>query len=376
VSGKQAIDLGRYDGLKDLETPCYVFSPEAVIADYKRLREALGTPLIVSLKANPNVDLYVRCAHVFTDGVELASIGELNLAVARAAVTKFISTPALDSTLISAALASRQTIIMLDNLAQVHLLLTHGKASSQKVGLRLNARALLGNAMSVAHSDHFGMCTDDALIAIKLLRKAEVAVAGVHVFAGSRSFSKYGLAICERAHGVIEQLEAALDAPLDFINLGGGFEEQWNQAEMAVYRERVGELQKRLTVFHEAGRAIFQRGGTFLAKVISVKSVNDRTFVVCDGGIAQAFLLAKTEAILKRRKDAWVVPQDSMRETFKGVLEVVGNSCSQSDVIGEIRDSIIPVPGDIVQINDCGAYHTYSPTGFLNLRAPSKYIVS
>ena len=46
--------------LLDLKTPCYVFDPSAVLARYAHLRQCLGTPLIVSLKANPNLDLLIR----------------------------------------------------------------------------------------------------------------------------------------------------------------------------------------------------------------------------------------------------------------------------------------------------------------------------
>lgn len=38
--------------LLNLKTPCYVLDPTVVQARYADLRERLGTPLIVSLKAN------------------------------------------------------------------------------------------------------------------------------------------------------------------------------------------------------------------------------------------------------------------------------------------------------------------------------------
>ena len=72
-------DAKTEEWLLNLKTPCYVLDPTVVMARYADLRERLGTPLIVSLKANPNLDLLIRCGHAFIDGVELASQGELDI---------------------------------------------------------------------------------------------------------------------------------------------------------------------------------------------------------------------------------------------------------------------------------------------------------
>ena len=60
--------------LSKLETPCFIFDPTIIIEDHRQLKAELGTPLIVSMKANPVLDLLVRCNHAFTDGIEIASL--------------------------------------------------------------------------------------------------------------------------------------------------------------------------------------------------------------------------------------------------------------------------------------------------------------
>jgi diaminopimelate decarboxylase len=45
-------------------------------------------------------------------------------------------------------------------------------------------------------------------------------------------------------------------------------------------------------------------------------------------------------------------------------------------VVGELDPGVTVRPGDRLVFADCGAYTTYSPTGFLNLKAPTLYLVS
>ena len=100
-----------------IETPCYLYSVSQVAENFSQLKSALGTELIYSMKANNNIDLLMRCAHHLTGGIEIASIGELNL-VAGGTSEKYINNPSADKKFLRAAVASRSTIII-DNLTQL-----------------------------------------------------------------------------------------------------------------------------------------------------------------------------------------------------------------------------------------------------------------
>ena len=381
--------------LAKLDTPCYVFDAAKVESDYSDLKRALGTPLLVSLKANPNTDLFVRCANTFVDGIELASQGELNVVVGRSPVPKFINTPALDQTLMKAGIASRATLI-LDGSSQVEMLASvSAKAKPLPVMLRLNAAALVGNAAQPGGGDHFGMDVPDAMKAIIRLRAIGVSVRGLHVFAGSHSFKVWSPLILTAIERVLPTIEAAAGAPLELVNVGGGFPEDWRAqpGSFADYRRSLSGLSSRVKVYHESGRGVFNGCGHFVTKVIAVKSVNGAQVVVCDGGIAQCFMLAQTERVIKRLRRPIVVPirngaaappgsrgvavPVTLAPTpVSGPVRVVGNSCSRADVVGELDAAVSVRPGDRLIFADCGAYSTYSPTGFLNLKAPTLYLVS
>jgi diaminopimelate decarboxylase len=367
--------------LAKLNTPCYVFDPAAVASDYSDLKRALGTPLVVSLKANPTADLFVRCAHTFVDGIELASQGELNVVVGRSPIPKFINTPAMDQTLMRAGMASRATLI-LDSLFQVEMLATLSqKARPLPVMLRLNAASLVGNVAQLGGGDHFGMDVSEAMQAIVRLRATGVSVRGLHVFAGSHSFKVWSPLIRTAIEQLLPAVEAAAGAPLELVNVGGGFPEDW-RAQPALfdeYRRSLNRLSSRVKVYHESGRGVFNGCGHFVTKVIAVKSVNGSRVVICDGGIAQCFMLAQTERVIKRLRRPAVVPMGELSaapRALSGPVRVVGNSCNRADVVGELDSSVSVRPGDRLIFGGCGAYTTYSPTGFLNLKAPTLYLVS
>lgn len=368
---------------QEFETPCYVFDPAVVTANYRRLKEALGTRLIVSIKANPELSLLLRCLHEFTDGIELASVGELNLAMGRTSAPKFVNNPSMDSAFLRGAIAAKATVIVdgLDHAARV--LAAKGRRPMPPVLLRLNAAALLAEAgIKTHHQDHFGMDTATAAEVVDMLSRADCEVRGVHLFGGSGNFPARHLQIAMAMPAVLSRLEARLGQPLSFVNLGGGFDRDWDSREIdfAGYRQLLSQTLGRYELAHESGRAVFQTGGWFVTRVNSVKRLNGQAYAVCDGGISQAFLLCQTERFAKQLQAPAVIRPSGAEPTqaFDGRIAFVGASCSSADVIGALPPgSPLPAVGDLCAFDNCGAYsHTYTPTGFLTAKAARIYIRS
>jgi diaminopimelate decarboxylase len=359
-----------------LETPCYVFDPEAVMEDHARLRAELGTPLVVSMKANPVLDLLVRCNEAFADGIEIASLGELNTTVGRVTMPRFVNTPALDSQLVAAALACKATVIA-DSPRQVALVREAARKARGPVrlGLRLNAAALLGPG--TRHVDHFGMDAAALWSTLDELADGPLKVAGLHVFAGSNTFAECGLPIARALDSLLSDVVRHPGAALEFANLGGGFPANWRDAglDFTAYRGALDVLRRHgVALLHEAGRAVFSRGGAFATRVVGLKTLGERRVAVCDGGLAQCFALAQTESFVKRPRVPARIALGAASEATAGSIDLVGSSCSRDDRIGRIEGEI--AAGDLLVFDHCGAYSTYSPTAFLNLRSAQRYIAS
>lgn len=369
--------------LARLETPCHVFDPATAIADHAALRAELGTPLVVSMKANPLLDMLVRCNHAFTDGLEIASMGELNVTVGRLTVPRFVNTPALDPALIAASLACKATLVA-DSPRQVRWILDAVRQSGRpaRLALRVNAGTLLGQPRG---ADQFGMDDEALRASLDLLAGETLKVAGLHVFGGSHGFERHGVALAKAMDGLLSGLHDHPGAAIEFVNLGGGFPARWREADLdfAAYRQAIATLGRRVQVMHEAGRAVFAGAGQFLTRVVSTKRLDGREIAVCDGGLAQCFALAQTEHFARRpatavRLLAASPAADAGDEGAAGrdvEFELVGSSCSNADRIGRWHGPQLQ-PGDLLAFEHTGAYHTYSPTGFLNLRAAQRYLVS
>lgn len=371
--------------LAALETPCYVFDPATVAEDLNELRQCLGTPVVVSVKACPVLDLLVRCNEHLTDGIEIASLGELNLTIGRMSVPRFVNTPAMDDTLIAAALACRATLVAdsPQHIRAIEAAWTRPAMQNRPregIVLRVNAASLLGKHGPTA--DHFGMDVPTLHRELDRLAADEssLPVTGLHVFAGSHSFAASGPDIVQHLADLVGQLRHHPAAPLERVLIGAGLGADWREAglDFATYRSSLRDLQGQVLVLHEAGRSVFSRAGTFATRVVAVKELNGDPVVVCDGGMAHCFALAQTEQFVKRWR-APVLVKANGTPTDDSVVRahtVVGNSCNRADVIGRLSSAQAPEPGDLLLFSHCGAYHSYSPTGFLNLRPARRYIAS
>lgn len=368
----------RREELEPLRTPAYVYDGAVAVARYEALRAALGTRLVVSFKANNLVDLLVRCGHRFTDGIELASIGELGVVTGRLAQRRFVNNPAMDDDFMRAAIVSGCDFIV-DGVEQARRLAA--AASTQRrtrALLRLNAAAIGTASRS---PDHFGMDLDDAREATRRLADSPVQVTGVHCFAGSQTFARHGVVHAGNVARAVETLESGAGPALAEINLGGGFEADWEQRPelLDAYRARLDELfGGERDLAHESGRGIFAGAGAFVTRVVAVKQLGDTCVAACDGGMAQNFLLAATEGALRRRPCPRVVrhASDATLPARPGhPVKYVGSSCSRMDVIGLDPHGGMPEAGDFCVFDQCGAYNAaYTVSRFLMLPAATLYL--
>jgi diaminopimelate decarboxylase len=361
-------------------TPCFVYNPDIVAERHQALRAAVGTPVVVSLKANPNVDLIIRLKKIIDEaGIEVASYRELNIVASRGDAPCYVNNPSLTLRLMQAALGAKARLI-LDNPDQVEMLVgIGGPRPVAPVLLRANASALIELAPGgpPIRPDQFGMDWETLLRQAERLRDTPVRVAGFHVFAGSNSFRAQAMTTAAAAPKMVALLEERLGYPLALINLGGGFSYRWEEEgiDFAGYREALRVVPANVQILHEAGRAVFTPAGVFVARIVTRKRIGERSYFVCDGGIAQNFLVAGTENRFRKRPVATRLSRAAAVTAAGGL--VVGNSCSQDDVIGEIPPGAgDPEVGDLVAFSDCGAYHaTYPNQGFLGLDPAEAYLL-
>jgi diaminopimelate decarboxylase len=367
LSGSQGVDFA---------TPAYIYSVEQVGSNYRDLKEELGTPLVVSIKANHCPELLSRTAYNFEDGCEFASLGEVRL---RAGTRKkiYINSPAYTKKMVEVA-SRYDAVFIIDHIAQMDIIAEVKQQGTFKneVLLRINFDSLI-NGANAKPKDHFGMDENGLFEAAAKAKKLEVKVAGLHIFCGSNGFVSKSGSCVDAVEKLYDTVSEMLGYQLETINLGGGFPTDWREKniDFKTYRESISKLKEKANVIHESGRAVFGSAGYFVTEVISVKSIGSKKIVVCDGGMAQNFLLAKTEHFI-RKYDRPTVIGSSLNETASDYT-FVGASCNRDDVIGEINGCLYDIkPGDKVVFSNCGAYNAlYTVNKFLALKEYKEYII-
>ncbi|WP_049053131.1 type III PLP-dependent enzyme domain-containing protein [Klebsiella aerogenes] len=373
---------GLAGGHYSFESPCYIFDPRLINKNLDELEDCLGTKVIISIKANPNVDVNLRLVHR-QGGVEVASLKELNLAAHSAQV--YINNPSMDRNLMRAGIAANAYFIV-DTLQQLNSLVElAGKRPLKPVILRCNVAVIaqLQSGAPAIRKDHFGMDLETLFEAVRIIRQSDkLKLHGFHLFAGSHTFLRFGTLVAETALLLLPQIEARYGEKISLINLGGGFAERWSEqtAGFEAYRSLLAKFPSHVRLVHEAGRAVFASSGVFMTKVVATKRVADQHYTICDGGMNQSFLLCQTENNFRKLRQPYLVRQNEGEVCLPaGGAEhtvLVGSTCSRDDVIGQYGDRNVKA-GDIFLFDHCGAYHsTYTVSRFLGLKEATHYVIS
>lgn len=127
----------------------------------------------------------------------------------------------------------------------------------------------------------------------------------------------------------------------------------------AVERHGLGDLE----IACEPGRVIVSDAISLLTGVVSVKDIGEGTWVILDGGIN----LLPTAGVGERHRMEVVGRENSPRADFM----VAGPLCYDQDVYSYAQSLAEDVAvGDLIRIDDAGAYSVSRATNFIRGRAP------
>ncbi|TDB82791.1 alanine racemase [Micromonospora sp. KC721] len=381
-------------------TPLYLYDGAIIRATYRRLRDLLdpSVEIYYSLKANPNISV---CAllHSLGAGAEVSSLAEL-VTARRAGVPArdiiFLG-PGKSAAELAACLEHDIGAIVcesLDEVATVEAMAaalpdTGSGSRCVRVVLRVNpAFVTKGSRLAMGGKPRqFGI--DQELVAeagptLKALR--HVRVIGLHAYMGTRILDAAD--IVHNTRGVLTaaaELAAALDLPLDLVDVGGGFGVPYFDKESdldvetvaegfnaAVARFRVDHPQTRIIT--ELGRYLIGWAGTYVVRARQVKASRGEWFVVADGGTNHHMAAVGIGSFVKRN-----FPIRSLTRPAEPPVRqytVTGPLCTPNDVIG--KQVALPEvrPGDLIGVERSGAYGpSASPVLFLSHGHPAEVLV-
>jgi len=221
----------------------------------------------------------------------------------------------------------------------------------------------------------FGVDPDEARVLYRRHRDfAHLDFCGVHSHIGSQITSIRPLAKNAAMLGAwVKELRDA-GVPIRFVDIGGGLGIPYQGDDMPgfdQYAESVIPplLALDVEILTEPGRALLGPMGAFVVRVLYVKSVHGRRFVVVDAGMNDFLRPALYDAYHRIVSLAEGVASRSP-------VDIVGAVCESSDVFARARELPELERGELLAILDTGAYG-FAMSSNYNLRPrPAEVIVN
>ncbi|MDP9479356.1 MAG: alanine racemase [Actinomycetota bacterium] len=378
-------------------TPFYLYHGGMISDRVRRVREALGTEVSYSVKANPSLGVCQLIAREREAGAEVASSGEL--AVARAAGFDprdiVFAGPAKTEDEHERAIDEGIFAVNVESLGEIERLAETAarKGATIGVGLRINPEAqLMGSGMRMGGTvGQFGIDQADLAEAVgKTLSRPELVLRGVHVYTATQVFEVDPLIEhCRNIFEIALQTADLSGAPLEMIDFGGGFGVPYFEKTSEFDLDSFGEGLKEIVASYrsdprlegcrflfELGRYLVADAGLYVTRVVDVKEMRGKTFAVTDGGMNHHLtatgnmgqVFRKAYPLLNLSRMGGPVPEEG--------VAVAGPCCTPLDSFGNNIHLAEPEVGDLIGVFYSGAYgYSASNLGFLSHPGPAEVLL-
>jgi diaminopimelate decarboxylase len=382
---------------REYGTPFYLYHGEMISERVRRVRDALGTEVSYSVKANPSLGVCQLIAWAGQAGAEVASSGELTLARAAGFEPEDIVFAGPGKTDDELRRIVEEGIFAdnVESLGEIDRLATIAGQMGRRigVGVRINPAAqLMGSGMRMGGTvGQFGIDQAELEEAVrKTLSHPELGLRGIHVYTATQVFEVEPL--LEHCRNILEiALEAADYAgrPLEMVDFGGGlgipYFEKMAEFDLRSFGEGFRELlasyrsDPRLAgcrFLFELGRYLVADAGVYVTRVVDVKQMRGKTFVITDGGMNHHLtatgnmgqVFRKSYPLLNLTRMSGVPGEEG--------VAVAGPCCTPLDMFGSNIPLVEPEAGDLIGVFYSGAYgFSASNLGFLSHPSPAEVLL-
>lgn len=374
-------------------TPLFLYDRAIIAARIAGLRAALPREIALhyAIKANPLPEL-VAWIGGQVDGLDVASGGELEVALAAGVVAERVSFAGpgkrdgeLAAAIRAGAILNIESLGELDRAAAI----AAATGRSLRAALRVNPDFdLKGSGMRMGGgAKPFGVDVDQAPAVLAAMRAYGVDFQGFQIFAGSQNLDAGRLIEAERATvALAARLAEHAPGPVRTLNLGGGFGIPYFPADRALDVAAIGAAlgetwATRPAVLRdtrgiiELGRYLVGEAGVYLTRIVDRKTSGGETFLVTDGGLHHQLAASGNFGTVVRRN--YPLANASRFDTPAAeIANVVGCLCTPLDRLGDRVALPQSKIGDVIAVFMAGAYGaTASPAGFLGHPPPAERFV-
>lgn len=348
----------------------YIYNLATFRDRLKQLKAALPdtAQLLYAIKANSHPALVTEAATT-ADGLEVASGGELDAAIAAAPDRIVFSGPAkTDAALTTAVTSHIPVVVNVESTHELHRLnhLARQHHRTARIALRVNRRAAAptGTHQMTGTPTPFGIDIDQLPEAVDLATNLPgIHLTGLHLHAVSNN-----LDATSHAQFIAKSLRFAADTAQRYrlrwetVNLGGGLgvdPQARDVFDLPDFSRRLKRLSTDdTTMVFEIGRWLAATCGHYVTEIIDVKRNHGRNFAVVRGGTHHFRLPAAwgySHPAGVHPVDAWPYPWPRP-EIRDELIDVTGELCTPRDVLARA----VPVKrvrvGDLLVFAGTGAY--------------------
>lgn len=370
------------DIAKKIKTPFYIYSEDSIksnISDY--LAEASDRTLFCySVKANSNLSLLKLIASQGM-GFDVVSKGELHRAIRAGANPKRIVYSGVGKTKEEIAYALNNKILCFNVESEEELYAINSQASLMKIkadiSVRVNPDVQVETHPYIStgmKENKFGIAYEDALDIYQKAKKLDsINIVGIDFHIGSQitSIEPYIDSI-KSIKSLIGKLEKN-NIKISHIDVGGGLGISYANEKLVTKPEYIKTIVNSLVdlnldIIFEPGRSIIGDCGVLVSQVQYVKESNSKNFLIIDASMSELMRPPLYGAYHK------ITPVRKNNNPIK-TYDVVGPVCESADFLGKDR-KLNCQSGDLVVIEDVGAYGSVLSSNYNTRPRPAEYIIS
>ena len=365
-------------------TPCYVYSSQTVLDNFRAYDEALGDlphTVCYAVKANASLGILSLLARAGS-GFDIVSGGELYRVLKAGGDPAHVVFSGVGKTAEEIDYALEQGIHSFNCESEPELALLDALAARRGVkaafALRVNpdVNAETHPYISTGLREHkFGIDIREAEAVYERSRAfGHLAARGVSCHIGSQLLDVNPIfEALDKVLALIDRLRSAGHA-ITHLDLGGGLGIAYREGDEAPeIRAFIDCVRKRLhgrdlTVMVEPGRSIVGPAGVLLTRVLYRKRNVNKEFVVVDAAMNDLI----RPSLYRSHHD--IIP---LRQTDRPeiVADVVGPVCETGDFLARDRTLANVAPGDYLAVATAGAYGFVQSSNYNARRRPPEILV-
>lgn len=379
IGGRRASALAAQAG----DTPLFVYTSDHVRKRVAALRAAMPQRLAIhyAMKGNPFAPM-LTLMNSLVDGFDIASGGELDLAIAAGVEPRTISFagPGKRDRELEQAIRLGVTLNSESENEVERALSIGGRLGiTPRLAVRVNPHFdLKGSGMKMGGgAKPFGVDAEGVPALVKRIIAAGADYRGFHIYAGSQALAADAIiAMQAQTLALVAELTDAIGTAPPRVNLGGGFGIPYFAGDQSLDIQAVGDaleeafnaLPPMLAQTHfciELGRYLVGEAGVYLTRIVDRKVSHGEIFLITDGGLHHQLAASGNFGTVIRRNYPVAIATRYDAAPAETV-SVVGCLCTPLDKLSDSAHLPRAEVGDLVAVFCAGAYGaSASPANFL-----------